>query len=108
MQNIVCDFERCGCRSQSGFCLNRLVKITREGQCERLLKKGWEKPIEKEYSSNFNYWLEQEKKENAGAGPAGIETGLGDDESELEAQNRGQSKTEDVSRDRVGNSGEKS
>ena len=41
MQNIVCAIERCGYRSKSGFCLNRLVSITIEGQCSTLLKRGW-------------------------------------------------------------------
>lgn len=47
MQNVICKFEKCGSRSKNGFCLNRMVVITEQGQCERLLKEGWDKPIEK-------------------------------------------------------------
>lgn len=65
MQNVVCKFEKCGSRSKSGFCLNRMVVITEQGQCERLLRQGWDKPIEKEFSSNYNYWLAKEEEQRA-------------------------------------------
>ena len=63
MQNVICRFEKCGSRSKNGFCLNRMVVITEQGQCERLLKEGWDKPIEKQFSSNYNYWLAKEEEQ---------------------------------------------
>lgn len=93
MQNVVCRFNRCGSRSSSGFCLNRMVVITQQGQCERLLREGWEKPLEKEFRSTYNYWLEQQEKEKGTREPVQIpaETGDGDEK-------RGQSQLEDQSK----------
>ena len=56
MQQVVCDLIRCAYRSQSGFYLNRLVKITEQGQCERLLKAGWQEKKENWQLSTFNPW----------------------------------------------------
>ena len=67
-----------------------MVVITEQGQCERLLKQGWDRPIEKEFSSNYNYWLakEEETRESVQI-PA--ETGDNDEK-------RGQSQLEDQSK----------
>ena len=62
MQQVVCDFIRCAYRSQSGFCLNRLVKITEQGQCERLLKAGWQEKKEDWQLSTFNPWEVVDKR----------------------------------------------
>lgn len=61
MQQVVCNFIRCAYRSQSGFCLNRLVKITEQGQCERLLKAGWQEKKEDWQLSTFNPWREPDE-----------------------------------------------
>jgi len=46
-----------------------------------LLKEGWEKPLEKEFKSTYNYWLEQQEKEKGTREPVQIpvETGDGDE-----------------------------
>ena len=64
MQEVVCDFQRCGYRSQSGFCLNKLVKITKEGQCQTLLKPGWNNRKEEWELSTWNPWEELEPRES--------------------------------------------
>ena len=93
MQNVVCRFNRCGSRSPSGFCLNRMVVITQQGQCERLLKEGWEKPLEKEFKSTYNYWLEQQEKEKGVRESVQIPAETGDND-----EKRGQSQLEDQSK----------
>lgn len=84
MQEVVCQVLQCGCRSKNGFCLNRIVSIAQNGGCTWIGKPGWQKPIENEFKSTYDYWKtrepvyeipetepeeeKQEKKENDASG----------------------------------------
>ena len=41
LQNVVCEIQQCGFRSNSGFCLNRLVSIGANGVCKWINREGW-------------------------------------------------------------------
>ena len=69
LATIKCEFQGCGYRSKSGFCLNRLTVISDQGVCKYLTKPGWQNPIEEEWKKNTYIppredWKEKEK-ENA-------------------------------------------
>ena len=60
MQEVVCQVLQCGCRSKNGFCLNRIVSIAQNGGCTWIGKPGWQKPIENEFKSTYDYWKTRE------------------------------------------------
>lgn len=60
MQEVICQVMQCGCRSQNGFCLNRVVSINQNGGCSWIGKPGWQKPIENEFKSTYDYWKTRE------------------------------------------------
>ena len=64
MQNVICQVKNCGYCSRSGFCLNRLVVINKQGVCNWLTKPGWERPIEEKYKSNAGVRLNPAESSN--------------------------------------------
>ena len=73
---VVCKVEICPYRSKSGFCRNRLLKITDNGFCGHIYNnygqqnRGWKDPIEDIWMDGYKPQEKErlEDKKNVGIG----------------------------------------
>lgn len=74
-QEVICKNSQCPYRSNSGFCLNRLVVINEQGVCQHLTRRDWHEPIEEKYKSNYRP-PEEELLLSAAVGDENVQSNL--------------------------------
>ena len=63
-QTVICKVTQCPFRENSGYCLNRLTIVGKDGVCEHLKRGDWNLPVDKQFK---NYTIVGNVQENAGA-----------------------------------------
>jgi len=46
-QTVICKVTQCPFRENSGYCLNRLTIVGKDGVCEHLKRGDWNLPVDK-------------------------------------------------------------